>query len=150
MFSMGLMRPKSKGLIRLKSANPRDKPEIRYNFLSSNYDIKILTQGLRKTREIAQQKAFKNLKTNEITPGASVTSDQEVHSWLKNSASTEYHPSSSCRMGIDDNSVTNQVGLVHNTEALRIVDASIMRSNVTANLNVPVLMIAEKISAALS
>ena len=150
MFSMGLMRPKSKGLIRLKSANPRDKPEIRYNFLSSNYDIKILTQGLRKTREIAQQKAFENLKTNEITPGASVISDQEVHSWLKNSASTEYHPSSSCRMGIDDNSVTNQVGLVHNTEALRIVDASIMRSNVTANLNVPVLMIAEKISADLS
>ena len=66
MFSMGLMRPKSKGLIRLKSANPRDKPEIRYNFLSSNYDVKILTQGLRKTREIAQQKAFENLKTNEI------------------------------------------------------------------------------------
>ena len=97
-----------------------------------------------------QQKAFKNLKTNEITPGASVISDKEVHSWLKNSASTEYHPSSSCRMGIDDNSVTNQVGLVHNTEALRIVDASIMRSNVTANLNVPVLMIAEKISATLS
>ena len=53
-------------------------------------------------------------------------------------------------MGIDDNSVTNQVGVVHNAEALRIVDASIMRSNVTANLNVPVLMIAEKISAALS
>ena len=149
MFSMGLMRPKSKGVIRLNSANPKDDPRIIYKFLSCDYDTKILTRGLWKTREIAQQKAFSGLQTSEITPGPSIVSDTDIKCWLKNSVSTEYHPSSSCRMGVDDNSVTNQVGLVHNTEALRIVDASIMRSNVTANLNVPVLMIAEKISATL-
>ena len=150
MFSMGLMRPKSKGLIWLKSANPKDDPMIIYNFLADKCDRNILTMGLRKTREIAQQKAFFNLRKEEITPGPSVLSDNDILNWLKTSVSTEYHPSSTCRMGVDDNSVTNSFGLVHNTEGLRIVDASIMRTNVTANLNVPVLMIAEKIAAHLT
>lgn len=73
-------------------------------------------------------------------------SDDEIGSWLRANASTEYHPCSTCKMGIDDNSVTNNYGLVHEVEALRIVDASIMPNNVTANLNAPVLMIAEKLA----
>ena len=105
-----------------------------------------MINGLRKTRVIAAQKAFDNLRTEETSPGPSVQSDDEIGAWLRASASTEYHPCSTCKMGIDDNSVTNNFGLIHEVEALRIVDASIMPNNVTANLNAPVLMIAEKLA----
>ena len=90
--------------------------------------------------------AFSALRTEELSPGPSVKSNKEIRNWLRSIVSTEYHPCSSCRMGFDDNSVTDQEGKVHETEGLRIVDASIMRSNVTANLNAPVLMIAEKVA----
>ena len=89
---------------------------------------------------------FDNLKKQEVSPGFSVQSDSEISNWLRANAWTEYHPCSTCRMGIDDNSVTNKEGLVYETEGLRVVDASIMPFNVPANLNAPVLMIAEKIA----
>jgi len=149
MFSLGLMRPDSKGTVKLKSANPRDHPELKYNFLKEKTDQIAMINGLRKTREIAAQKAFDKLRTDEISPGFSVQSDDEISAWLKANGSTEYHPCSTCRMGIDDNSVTNGEGLVYETEALRIIDASIMPSNVTANLNAPVIMIAEKLADAI-
>ena len=105
-----------------------------------------MINGLRKTRVIASQKAFDNLRIEETSPGPSVQSNDEIAAWLRASASTEYHPCSTCKMGTDDGSVTNSDGLVHEVEALRIVDASIMPKNVTANLNAPVIMIAEKLA----
>ena len=146
MFSMGLMRHKSKGSILLKSADPNIHPLFRYNFFSNSDDELAMIDGFKKTREIANQAAFDNLKKQEVSPGFSVQSDSEISNWLRANASTEYHPCSTCRMGIDDNSVTNKEGLVYETEGLRVVDASIMPFNVTANLNAPVLMIAEKIA----
>ena len=146
MFSMGLMRPKSRGSIKLKSADPKMHPELRYNFFSKGCDELAMIKGVRKTRIIAAQAAFDNLRTKEVSPGISVQSDKEISNWLRANASTEYHPCSTCRMGLDNNSVTNGDGLVYETEGLRVVDASIMPYNVTANLNAPVLMIAEKIA----
>ncbi len=92
------------------------------------------------------QNAFNGLRLDEISRAPDVTTDGEILAWLRSSASTEYHPCSTCRMGIGDDSVTNGEGFVYATEGLRIVDASIMPHNVTANLNAPVIMIAEKIS----
>jgi choline dehydrogenase len=146
MFSMGLMRPKSKGKVLLKSRDPKKHPEIRYNFFLDSFDEEVMIKGVKKTRFIASQSAFNPLRTEELSPGPSVKSNKEISNWLRSVVSTEYHPCSSCRMGFDDNSVTDQKGKVHETEGLRIVDASIMRSNVTANLNAPVLMIAEKVA----
>ena len=146
MFSMGLMRPLSKGTIRLKSSNPKVHPELKYNFFSNPIDEKAMIDGLRKTRNMASQAAFDGLRTVETSPGPSVQSDNEISSWLRANASTEYHPCSTCRMGTSENSVTDSNGLVHETEGLRVVDASIMPNNVTANLNAPVLMIAEKLA----
>ena len=73
-------------------------------------------------------------------------SDKEILAWLRASAPTEYDLSSTCRISNDDNSVTNGDGLVHETLALKIVDAFIMPNSVAANLNAPVLMIAEKLA----
>jgi choline dehydrogenase len=146
MFSMGLMRPESRGQVLLKSANPNHHPSILYNFFATEGDRRAMINGVKRTREMAAQPAFDGLRNEELAPGKDKQSDDEILGWLRANASTEYHPSSTCRMGTDENSVTNTDGLVHGTEALRVVDASIMPHNVTANLNAPVIMMAEKIA----
>jgi len=146
MFSMGLMRPESRGKVMLKSGNPNHHPSISYHFFEAARDRQVMIDGVRRTREMAAQPAFDGLRSHELAPGKDVQSDDEIMSWLRATASTEYHPTSTCRMGTGDNSVTNAEGLVHETEGLRVVDASIMPHNVTANLNAPVIMMAEKLA----
>ncbi len=146
MFSMGLMRPESRGYVKLKSADPKQHPEILYNFFDTEGDKRAMINGLRRTREMAAQTAFDGLRLDEMAPGKAVQSDEEILAWLREIASTEFHPSSSCRMGTGDDSVTNTNGQVHETEALRVIDASIMPHSVTANLNAPTIMIAEKLA----
>ena len=147
MFSMGLMRPQSRGRVSLRSADPSVYPSIVYNYFASESDRRAMMNGLRLTREIAAQNAFNGLSRGEIEPGFELKSDTEILAWLRQNVSTEYHPSSTCRMGVGGDSVTNGEGFVHNTEGLRVIDASIMPHNVTANLNAPVIMMAEKISS---
>ncbi|MCP4331110.1 MAG: hypothetical protein GY785_00525 [Gammaproteobacteria bacterium] len=146
MFSMGLMRPESRGHVMLKSGNPNHYPSILYNFFATEGDRRAMINGVKRTREMAAQPAFDGLRHEELAPGKDEQSDDEILSWLRANASTEYHPSSTCRMGTGENSVTNTDGLVHETDALRVVDASIMPHNVTANLNAPVTMVAEKLA----
>ena len=149
MFSMGIMRPKSQGRVWLKSADPRAHPAILFNYLDDEADRRVMINGLKRTREMAAQSAFDRVRQAEISPGPDVQSDAEILAWLAAEGSTEYHPCSTCRMGTGDDSVTNGEGQVHGTEALRVVDASIMPANVTANLNAPVIMIAEKLADAI-
>lgn len=149
MFSMGLMRPESRGSVTLKSGNPLAKPAHVYNFLQARADQQALINGVRLTRIMAAQNAFDGLRTAELEPGVDVQSDAEILTWLRAAASTEFHPSSTCRMGSGDDSVTDGQGRVHLLEGLRVIDASIMPHNVTANLNAPVLMLAEKLADAI-
>ncbi len=146
MFSMGLMRPESRGHVTLKSADPGVHPEIVFNYFAEEKDRRVMIDGLRKTLEMAAQSAFDGLRQGEISPGSNVQSDDEIMAWLRSAASTEFHPCSTCRMGVGEDSVTDGEGRVHETEGLRVVDASIMPHNVTANLNAPVIMIAEKLA----
>ena len=146
MFSMGLMRPESRGQVSLKSADPAAHPAIVFNYFAAERDRRSMIDGVRRTREMAAQRAFDGLRQGEIAPGPDVRSDDEIMAWLRTEASTEFHPCSSCRMGVGEDSVTDGEGRVHQTEGLRIVDASIMPHNVTANLNAPVIMIAEKLA----
>jgi choline dehydrogenase len=146
MFSMGLMRPGSRGHVTLKSADPREHPAIVFNYFAIERDRRIMINGVRRTREMAAQRAFDGLRQGEIVPGPDIQSDDEIMAWMRSAASTEYHPCSTCRMGVGEDSVTDGEGRVHETEGLRIVDASIMPHNVTANLNAPVIMIAEKLA----
>ncbi|MGE0653725.1 MAG: choline dehydrogenase, partial [Alphaproteobacteria bacterium] len=146
MFSMGLMRPDSRGQVTLKSADPAEHPAIVFNFFATERDRRIMIDGVRRTREMAAQRAFDGLRQGEIAPGTDVQSDDAIMAWLRSAASTEFHPCSSCRMGVGEDSVTDGEGRVHETEGLRVVDASIMPHNVTANLNAPVIMMAEKLA----
>ncbi len=146
MFSMGLMRPGSRGQVRLGSPDPRDHPIFRFNYLENVDDQRAMVEGVRRTREMVQQKAWNNFRGHELTPGDDCKSDEEILAWIRSAGSTEYHPCSTCRMGVDENSVTDSEGLVHEADGLRVVDASIMPTNVTGNLNAPVIMMAEKIA----
>lgn len=150
MFSMGLMRPASQGRVRLKTASPDDHPAIRFNYLEDENDRRQMIAGVRKTREMVSQKAWDELRGTELTPGPQAKTDEEILAWIRSIGSTEYHPCSTCRMGTDERSVTDAEGRVHEVEGLRVVDASIMPSNVTANLNAPVIMMAEKIADAIA
>ncbi|MEM6891928.1 MAG: GMC oxidoreductase, partial [Pseudomonadota bacterium] len=105
-----------------------------------------MIDGVKHTKEMAQQTAFYGLRTKELPTGNGVRRDSEIAKWIREEVSTEYHSCSTCRIDIDDKSVTNSVGLVHETEALRVVDASIAHHSVTANLNSPVLVLADKIA----
>lgn len=146
MFSTGLMRPESRGHVTLKSADPTQHPAIVFNYFATEKDRRAMIDGVRRTREVAAQRAFDGLRLEEIAPGPDAQSDDEIMAWLRSAASTEYHPCSTCRMGVGDDSVTDGEARVHETEGLRVVDASIMPHNLTSNLNAPVIMMAEKLS----
>ncbi|MBN36130.1 MAG: choline dehydrogenase [Rhodospirillaceae bacterium] len=146
MFSMGIMRPESRGRVWLKSADPHVHPAVLFNYLDASSDREVMTNALKRTREMAAQPAFDPYRGEEMSPGIDVQSDDEILTWLREAGDTEYHPCSTCRMGTGDDSVTDATGKVHETEGLRVIDASIMPHNVTANLNAPVMMIAEKLA----
>ncbi len=149
MFSMGVMRPASRGWVKLKSADPATYPAFRFNYLEAESDRRQMIDGVRRTREMVRQRAWDELRGKEMTPGPEAKTDAEILAWIRSIGSTEYHPCSSCRMGTDESAVTDGAGRVHGLEALRVIDASIMPNNVTGNLNAPVIMIAEKLADAI-
>jgi len=143
---LSLMRPTSRGSVRLHSVDPNVSPAIRFNYGATDKDMRTMCEGVKLTREIVAQTAFDSFRGAELAPGKDVRSDAEIHEFIRQKTETEYHPSSSCRMGIDDEAVVDSEGKVYGVEGLRIVDASIMPSTVSANLNATVIMMAEKLA----
>jgi choline dehydrogenase len=145
---VGPMRSKSRGHVRLASADVRDKPKILFNYLSHPDDLEEFRAGLRLTREIFAQKAFDPYRGREIQPGKDVQSDDEIDSFVRSKVESAYHPSCSCKMGrsSDPMAVVDPEGRVYGVEALRVIDSSVMPSITTGNLNAPSIMVAEKMA----
>lgn len=143
---VGSLRATSRGYIKLKSVNPYDHPIINPNYLSTEEDRKELRESIRLTREIFNQKAFDPFRGKELQPGDHVQSDDEIDAWVRQNADTAYHPSCTCKMGAEDDpmAVVNNKLEVLGVENLRVVDASIMPTIASGNLNGPTIMIAEK------
>jgi choline dehydrogenase len=143
---VGPMRSKSRGWVRLASANPLDKPKIRFNYLQHEDDLTEMRACVRLTREIFAQAAFDRYRGREIQPGEHVRSDAEIDAFIRAKVESAYHPSCSCRMGTaaDPMAVVDPETRVIGLERLRIVDSSIMPSVTTGNLNAPTIMLAEK------
>jgi len=97
-------------------------------------------------REVFAQKAFDDLRGDEITPGVQRTSDDDIDSWIRETAETIFHPVGTCKMGIDDQAVVDERLRVRGLDGLRVVDASIMPTIVGGNTNAPSIMIGEKAS----
>jgi choline dehydrogenase len=146
---LGPMRPTSKGFVKAVSADPRRHPRILFNYMQTEQDRKEMRNGVRLTREIMTQKSFDPFRDREIAPGPEATSDAEIDAFVRAKAESAYHPSCTCRMGTDDMAVVDGEGCVHGVEGLRVVDASIMPDVVSGNLNVPTLMMAEKLADAI-
>jgi choline dehydrogenase len=138
------LRPQSRGEIRLASADPSRPPVIDPNYLSADYDLKVLIEGIRLGREILAAPAFRRWLTDERLPGAALGSDAELESFIRTAGETEYHPVGTCKMGSDAMAVVDDQLRVRGLERLRVIDASIMPTLVSGNTNAPTIMIAEK------
>ena len=138
------MRPTSRGRVWLRSRDPRDPPRILFNHFETENDRQEIRDGIRLTREMLAQSAMAPYRGAEITPGDQVLSDPDLDAFMRAEGMTSHHPSSTCTMGTDDAAVVDSELRVHGLEGLRVVDASIMPRVVSANLNAPTLMLAEK------
>lgn len=146
---VGPLRSTSRGHVRIRSASHRDAPQIHFNYMSTDSDRKEFRAAIRLTREVFAQKSFDRFRAEELSPTAQVQSDAEIDAHIRSQAETAYHPSCTCRMGHDDMAVVDGQGRVHGVNALRVVDASIMPVIVSGNLNVPTIMMAEKLADAI-
>jgi choline dehydrogenase len=143
---VGPMRSKSRGWVRLRSTDPRDKPRILFNYLSHPDDWEEMRACVRLTREIFAQKAFAPYRGREIQPGAGVETDEQIDAFIAEKVESAYHPSCTCKMGdaADPMAVVDPETRVIGVEGLRVADSSIMPSVTTGNLNAPTIMIGEK------
>jgi choline dehydrogenase len=143
---VGPMRPTSRGYVRLKSADPKQAPEILFNYMMTEGDRVEMRAAVRLTREILGQSAFDTLRGDELAPGPDVRSDEDIDAFVRDRGESAYHPSCTCRMGEDSMAVVDSSGRVHGVDGLRVIDASIMPSIVSGNLNAPTIMMAEKLA----
>jgi choline dehydrogenase-like flavoprotein len=141
-----LLHPASRGEVKLRSTNPKDKPRIIQNFLDSPNDLPVLREGVKIIRDIIGQKPLDRWRGIEVTPGADVKSDADIEAWIRKTAITAHHPSCTCPMGITEDAVLDPELKVRGAENLRVVDAAAMPDLVSGNINACVLMLAEKAS----
>ncbi|MBN3311239.1 CHDH protein, partial [Amia calva] len=148
---VGPMRSTSIGWLKLKTASPLDHPIIEPNYMSTDIDVWEFRQCVKLSREIFAQKAFDKFRGQEALPGSHVQSDKDIDAFVRAKADTAYHPSCTCKMGqpSDPTAVVDADTRVIGVENLRVVDASIMPSIVSGNLNAPTIMMAEKAADAI-
>jgi choline dehydrogenase len=142
-----LLRPRSRGSVRLRSADPHDHPRILNNALTDDADVAALLRALDFIRDLATRKPFSSLLEEELNPSAALRSRTQLEAWLRTTVEHEYHPSCTCRIGSPADGVVDPELRVHGVEGLRVADASVMPRVTTGNTHAPTLMIAEKCAA---
>ena len=142
---VGPMYSDVRGDVRITSADPRRKPALRFNYLSTENDRREWVEAIRVAREILGRPALAGFNGGEISPGPDVRTDEEILQWVARDAETAYHPSCTTRMGVDEMSVVDPTSMrVHGLDGLRVVDASAMPYLTNGNIYAPVMMLAEK------
>ena len=142
---VGPMYSDSVGTVKVTSTDPRRKPAVRFNYLSTERDRREWIEAVRTARRILSQAAFGPFDGGEISPGPSVDSDQAILDWVTRDAETALHPACTARMGTDELAVVDPATMrVHGTEGLRVVDASVLPSVTNGNIYAPTMMVAEK------
>jgi choline dehydrogenase len=142
---IGPMFSDVRGEITLKSADPFDKPALRFNYLSTPNDRKEWIEAIRTARHILTQPAFDEYNDGEVSPGPKVDTDQEILDWVAKDAETALHPSCTLKMGTDEMAVIDPETMrVRGVDGLRVVDASVMPIITNGNIYAPIMMIAEK------
>lgn len=143
-LSVFVAKPKSRGAIRLGSADPLQPPRIFPGYFTHADDMAAHVRGMRICRDILSTSPLASSVRGELLPGPRVASDEELAAYIRSTGKTSFHASGSCRMGRDTTAVVNARLQVHGLKNLRVVDASIMPAVTSANTNAPTLMIGEK------
>jgi len=138
------LRPESRGSVHLTSAEAKDHPSIRPNYLSTPGDRKVAADSLRLTRRIVAQQPLQRYSPEEFLPGPRYESEEELAKAAGEIGTTIFHPTTTCRMGADPASVVDPELRLRGIQGLRVVDASVMPSITSGNTNSPTIMIAEK------
>ena len=139
-----LLRPHSLGSVKIKKEGENHKILIDQNFLSDTRDEQSIIEAIKKAREVLSSKEFDEVRGEEIAPGKSIQSDEELLDYIRKTAVTVYHPVGTCKMGVDDLAVVSPNDLkVKRMNNLRVIDASIMPSIVSGNTSAATMMIAE-------
>jgi choline dehydrogenase len=142
---IGPMYSDVRGTLKITSTDPKKHPALRFNYLSTENDRREWIEMIRAARNILNQPAFAAFSAGELSPGASVETDQEILDWVARDAETALHPSCTAKMGTDAMSVVDPLTMrVHGVEGLRVVDASVMPYVTNGNIYAPVMMLAEK------
>ncbi len=143
------LRPKSRGLVTLKSADPMVQPRLNFNYLEDPDDLQEMREGVDCLRRIFSQPAFDGYRGHEIGPGDHVKVKEEIDKYILEHVKPNYHPCGTCRMGEDDAAVVDGSGRVRGCSGLRVADASVFPSITSGNINAPTIMLAEKLSNAI-
>ena len=142
---VGPMYSDSRGWLKIKSANPFEKPAMQFNYLSTDQDRREWIEAVKVARTILTQPAMNDYNAGESSPGNSVTSDSEILEWVRKDAETALHPSCTAKMGTDAMSVVDPLTMkVHGVSGLRVCDASVFPYVTNGNIYAPVMMVAEK------
>ena len=145
---VGPNKPKSRGRVKITSADTAASPSILFNYLAADEDREAWRRCIRLTREIINQPAMDAYRGEEIQPGAQVASDEEIDRWVRENVESAYHPAGTCKMGRADDplSVVDAECRVHGLDNLRVIDASVFPTLPNGNINAPVIMVAEKMA----
>jgi choline dehydrogenase len=143
-FAPILTQPRSRGTVTLRSTDPADLPVVDPHYLQEDADLEVLLRGIAISRELAHTSAFDALRGRELAPGAGVTDRDALADYVRDNASTVWHPVGTCRMGADADAVVDARLRVHGVSRLRVADASIMPTITCGNTNAATIMIAEK------
>jgi choline dehydrogenase len=143
-FSTCQLRPEARGHVRIRSADPREPPEMQPNYLSTELDRRTTVAGVRAGRAIAASAPMRPFVAREFKPGAEAASDEALLEFCRDNGATIFHPSGTCRMGDDAGAVLDARLRVIGIGGLRVVDCSAMPTLVSGNTNAPVVMMAEK------
>ena len=140
----GIVAPKSRGSVRLLDATPGGALAIDPNYLGEDDDVVGLLEGIAMSRAIGEADAFADWRGREVLPGPEVTTEEALREFVAKAASTYYHPAGTCKMGTGDDAVVDPELRVRGVEGLRVADASIMPTIVSANPNAAITMIGAK------
>ena len=143
-ISPGLVRPESRGFLRLKSVDPHEAPEIHANMLSDPRDLAALRRGMEIARDLGNSEAMKPFVKREILPGP--LAGEALDNLIRDGAMSMYHPTCTAKMGRDDLSVVDAELRVYGVKNLRVADGSIMPSVTTGNTQAPCVIIGERVA----
>lgn len=144
MVLTGPNKPKSRGYVRVRSADPYQHPEIRFNYLEREEDREGFRRCVRLTREIIGQQAMDSFRGVELAPGPNVKTDAEIDAFVRANMESTMHPCGSCKMGEDSLAVVDSELRVHGLQGVRVVDSSVFPTEPNGNLNAPTIMLAER------